>query len=280
MCDRRRHPARRSCRAAGPALAAALALLFVPPLAAAPPASGAEEARPSDPRALLLRADRVRTAWSEARLVLRIVTTRPGAPEQRGDFEVLVKGQKARISFLDPADAGKALYVSGEDAWLVLPTARNPIRIPRAYRLTGGFSVGDVAFTRFAEDYDALWERSDVLDGRACDVLRLMERRDRHPPFPVLRVWIDRKEGLTRKIVFLLPSGKTAREATFDAYATLGGALSVKRMTIVDTLRPGTTTVEYLEGERKSLPDSLFDPKGARKAPEAGEGKAPPAHAR
>ena len=176
----------------------------------APVATGAALlAASADPRALLLRADRVRAAWREARLVLRIVTTRPGAPEQRGDFEVLVKGEKARISFLEPADAGKALYVSGEDAWLVLPTARNPIRIPRSHRLTGGFSAGDVAFTRYAEDYDALWERADVLDGRACDVLRLMARRDRHPPFPVLRVWIDRKEGLTRKVVFLLPSGIT-----------------------------------------------------------------------
>jgi hypothetical protein len=29
-------------------------------------------------------------------------------------------------------------------------------------------------------------------------------------------------------------------------------------MTIVDTLRPGTTVVEYLDYEKKSLPDSLF----------------------
>ena len=32
-------------------------------------------------------------------------------------------------------------------------------------------------------------------------------------------------------------------------------------MTIVDTLRPGTTVVEYLDYEKKSLPDSTFEPK-------------------
>ena len=37
-------------------------------------------------------------------------------------------------------------------------------------------------------------------------------------------------------------------------------------MTIVDTLRTGTTVVEYLDYEKKSLPDSTFE---VRTAPPA-----------
>jgi hypothetical protein len=124
--------------------------------------------------------------------------------------------------------------------------------------------VADVARTRFVDDYDAVVERSDSFGGRLCDVLRLTEKKGRDPAFPVLRVWIDREEGRTRKVVFLLPSGKTAREATFDAWGMLRGVPTVTRMTIVDSLRQGTTLVEYLDAQKERLPDELFDPVAAR----------------
>ena len=61
-------------------------------------------------------------------------------------------------------------------------------------------------------------------------------------------------------MIFLLPSGKTAREATFDEWGTLRGVRTVTRMTIVDALRSGTTVVDYLDAERSKLDDALFDP--------------------
>ncbi len=74
-----------------------------------------------------------------------------------------------------------------------------------------------------------------------------------------MRVWVDEKEGLYRKAVFLVSSGKTARETRFDEYRPFHGVLSLAKMTIVDALRQGTTVVEYLDYEKKSLPDSLFE---------------------
>ena len=215
--------------------------------------------------AILARADAPRIALSEARMRLRVTTSRTGAAAFAGEFAVLVKGpEKIRIEFLAPDDRGKLLLVNGKDAWLVLPGTKNPIRIPRSHRVTGGFAVADVARTRFAEDYDATVERSDELGGRVCDVLLLRAKKGRDPAFPVLRVWVDRGEGRTRKIVFLLPSGKTAREATFDEWGTLRGVPTVARMTIVDALRPGTTVVDYLDAEKAVIPDSLFVPVGAK----------------
>ncbi len=240
-------------------LAAGLALLVLAllVLALAPPARGDAP----DAAAILARADAPRAALSEARMKLRVTTSAAGAKAFRGDFAVLVKGpEKIRIEFLAAEDAGKLLLVNGKDAWLVLPGTRNPIRIPRSHRVTGGFAVADVARTRFVEDYDATVERPDTLAGRTCDVLLLRAKKGRDPVFPVLRVWVDRAESRTRKVVFLLPSGRTAREATFDAWGTLRGAVTVTRMTIVDALRPGTTVVEYLDVERAKLEDALFLP--------------------
>ena len=213
-----------------------------------------------DPAALLRRADRVKQAWPEVVLSLRVTTTKPGAPPFTGMFAVEAKGRdKSRIRFLNPSDAGKSVVQVGDDVWLLLPNTKNPIRVPKSHRLEGGFSAADMSRTRFADDFDAIVERTDILNGRSCVVLRLTAKPGKSPSYPVVRVWIDEKEGLYRKAVFLVSSGKTSRETTFDEYRPYHGVLSLAKMTIVDTLRPGTTVVEYLDYEKKSLPDTSFE---------------------
>ena len=233
------------------------------------PVARAEASEAAEAAAILARADAPRTALSEARMKLRVTTSRAGASAFAGEFAVLVKGpEKIRIEFLAPADRGKLLIVNGRDAWLVLPGTKNPIKVPRSHRVTGGFAVADVARTRFVDDYDAVVERSETFGGRPCDVLRLTGKKGRDPAFPVLRVWIDREESRIRKVVFLLPSGKTAREATFDEWGTLRGVSTVTRMTIVDSLRSGTTVVDYLDAEKATLDDALFVPPTRAVAPD------------
>ena len=214
-----------------------------------------------EPAALLRRAERVKDAWPEVVITLRVTTTRPDAPPSTGTFRVEGKGRDSRATFLDAANAGKAVVSKGDDSWLVLPGTKNPIRIPKSQRLAGGFSAADMSKTRFTDDYDAAFERADVLDGLACSVLRLTARKGRTPSYPVARVWIDDKEGLYRKAVFLVASGKTAKETTFDEYRVVKGNLSLSKMTIVDELRPGKTVVEYLDYEKAHLPDATFEPR-------------------
>ncbi|MEO7919475.1 MAG: outer membrane lipoprotein-sorting protein [Thermoanaerobaculia bacterium] len=241
---------------------APLVSVFVPAAPARAQAPVAAAAPNSDAKALLDRADRIKNEWMEAVLTLRVTTEKPGAPISAVTVEVTVKaGTKARIRFVEPPEPGKFFLTVGEDAWLILPNTRNPIRIPKSHRLSGGFSAADISRTRFSEDYDAVNERTDTLEGRLCDVLRLTARRDRKPSYPIVRVWIDRKDSLYRKAVFLLPSGKTAKETTFDSYRPYHGVLSLEKQTIVDTLRPGVTRVEYLDYEKKPVPDSVFDPR-------------------
>src|SRR5664280_1969416 len=216
-------------------------------------------AKAEDPAALLRRAERVKDAWPEVVITLRVNTTKPGVAPAGGTFSVEAKGRdKSRIRFLNPSDAGKSVVQVGDDVWLLLPNTKNPIRVPKSHRLDGGFSAADMSRTRFADDFDAIVERTDILNGRSCVVLRLTAKPGRSPSYPIVRVWIDEPEGLYRKAVFLVSSGKTARETTFDEDRPYHGVLSLAKMTIVDTLRPGTTVVEYLDYEKKSLPDSNF----------------------
>lgn len=170
-----------------PGLAPVFALLLL-----APPARGDAGAA----AAILARADGPRSALSEARMRLRVTTSRTGASAFAGEFTVLVKGpEKLRIEFAAPEDRGKLLLVNGKNAWLILPGTKNPIKVPRSHRVTGGFAVADVARTRFVDDYDAVVERSDTFGGRLCDVLRLTGKKGRDPAFPVLRVCLTARRG-------------------------------------------------------------------------------------
>lgn len=217
------------------------------------------------PAEVLARADRARAAWEEALLTISVTTESATQPKRTGRFQVAVKGrEKALVRFVEAGDEGKLLVLRGKDAWLVLPTARNPIRVPKSHRVAGGFSVADVSRTKFDEDYDAVFERTETLDGLACDVLRLTAKKGRAVSYPVARLWIDRKEGLHRRAVFLVASGKTARDVRFEAYRPFQGILSLARLTVVDALRPGRTEVDYLSYERRKLSDALFDPATAR----------------
>ncbi len=213
------------------------------------------------PSERLERADRVRTEWEEAVIAIRVTVSKPGAAAgspKPARFEVFVKGRdRTRIRFLDPGDEGKALVINGNDTWLLFPKAR-PVKVPKSHRVSGGFAVSDVSRIRFAEDYDAVLERPDSVGGLECDVFRLTAKQGKNPSFPIVRLWIDRGDSLYRKAVFLLSSGRTAREVSFDEYRKEGGKTVLGRMTIEDSLRPGTTVVEYQSYERKRLPDDLF----------------------
>jgi hypothetical protein len=221
-----------------------------------------------DALALLQRAERVRAAFREGVVTIRV--TLSGA-DARGPspvtarFEVAVKGRRSRVKFLEPGDAGKFIVSSESDSWLLLPTARNPIRIPASYRVRGGLSVAEISQLDFVGDYSAVLEREDDFGGRRCAVFRLIAKKGARVPYPAARVWVDEKEALYRKAVFLLPSGRTAKEVTFDAYRASGGILVLDRMTINDALRPGTTVVEFLDFDRRPVPDAWLDPRTARR---------------
>ncbi len=232
----------------------ALALVLVMP--------GLRATPPVDASSLIVRADRVRTAWTEAVLTVRVTVEAAGKPTQSGEFEIFVKGRDfSLVFFLAPEDRGKGLLTRGNDAWLFLPRTRNPIKVPRSHRLSGGFSVTDVARVRFSEDYEAIPERRDG----DLEVLRLMEKPGLSLQFPAIRVWIDPKEGVYRKAEFLLRSGKKAKEVHFEEYRVTDGQTTVGRMTIIEGLTSGRTRVEYLKFQKKEIPAAFFDFEAVKK---------------
>jgi outer membrane lipoprotein-sorting protein len=142
--------------------------------------------------------------------------------------------------------------------WIYLPDTSRPIRITPMERLSGGASNGDVARTNYAEDYDAQVLRSEELDGIPCYVLDLTAR-GRGATYRRIHYWVRMSDAEPVKGEFFLASGKHIKSATFDEFQTVAGVRVLRRMTIYDRIRQGSSTViEYLSMTPRVLPDKLF----------------------
>lgn len=212
-----------------------------------------------DATATLERADRSRNGWTSFVARIRITEFVDGKADEEHLFEVSQKGRdRAAVAFLSPRDKGRHMLMLGDDMWIYLPDTSRPIRITPMERLTGSASNGDVARTRYAEDYDAQLLRKEEVSGVPCDVLDLTARR-KGATYRRVHYWVRSANAEPVKADFFLASGKQMKSATFDEYQIVRGARVLRRMTITDLIRPGETTViEYVSFTPKDLPDRLF----------------------
>lgn len=127
--------------------------------------------------------------------------------------------------------------------------------------------MGDVASLRFAEDFTAsLRPGSELVGGKSCRVLDLTAKSP-NAPYPRVVLWWNEAERLPAKVLFLLPSGKEAKEVTFTKFSRKAGKTIVSEMEIRDLLSrdPRTLTrLEYTDYRPAKLDDALFTPEGAK----------------
>jgi hypothetical protein len=252
------------CRASGFRLTALGFLLLTRLALAAPPQPGS-----TDVQGWLQAVDDARNAFGEAFLKARATQLEQGNPTGSADFDIYVKGRdKALIVFRGGKNDGRKALTVGEKMWLIVPGAQNAVPITANQRLLGGASFGDVARLRFAEDFTAeLRPGTEDVGGRSCHVLDLAAKSP-NAPFPKVTLWVD-AEGppLPRKLVFVLPSGKPARQVLFTQFKKVQGKTCVSEMEVQDLIGPQTksvTKIEYLDIKPAQLDDRNFTPDGAR----------------
>jgi hypothetical protein len=231
-------------------------------------AVGAEPAS-NEVKSWLQAVDDARNAFGEAKITARATQLDAGKATGSADFDIYVKGRdRALIVFRGGKNDGRKALTVGEKMWLLVPGAQNAIPITANQRLMGGASFGDVARIRFAEDFTPqLRPGTEKVGDRDCLVLDLTAVSPR-APFPKVTLWID-AEGpkLPRKLVFILPSGKPARQVLFTKFKKVHEKTVVAEMEIQELLGPQTpvvTRLEYLEFKPARIDDKIFTPDGAR----------------
>ena len=229
--------------------------------------AGVRGETPTQVRAWLEAIDATRNAFEEAVIKARATQVTAGTPSGSADFDIYTKGRdRGLIIFRGGKNDGRKVLTSCPRMWLLVPGATNPLPITPNQRLMGGASMGDVARLRFAEDFDAsLRPGTETVEARVCRVLDLAARSPR-AAYPKVVLWYDEAARLPAKVLFLLPSGRPAKEVVFRKFGTAHGRTTVTEMEIRDLLSgdPRTVTrLEYLDYRPAKLTDAIFTPEGA-----------------
>jgi hypothetical protein len=207
-----------------------------PPVPAAP----VERTTPSGEE-LLARVDRLRHPWPSFTVELTLKDANANA--QRWKVSARDNGD-ARLDGLSDKEKGRAVLMLGDQMWLLLPGTRRPLKVTPQQRMMGSAAGGDVARTRFRQDYTVQAVAEDGLGGQACWRLDL-SARSAATSARTVRLWVARDRQLPLRADFHLASGKLARTALFGPPVQALGQPVLSRMELVE---PGGHKVELAFG--------------------------------
>ena len=176
---------------------------------------------------ILARVDRLRHPWPA--FTVELALKAPGI-SQRWKVSARENGD-TRLDGLSPKEAGRAVLMLGDQMWLLLPGTRRPVRVSPQQRLMGPAAGGDVARTRFHEDYTVEGMVEDAGEGRPCWRLELAARRPSLSARKVL-LWVAKDGVVPVRAEFRLASGKLARTAHFGPPVQAQGQGVLSRMEI------------------------------------------------
>ncbi len=201
---------------------------------------------------LLARVDRLRHPWPAFTVELEV---KDAATAQRWKVSARENGD-ARLDGLSDKEQGRSVLMLGEQMWLLVPGSKRALRVTPQQRLLGPAAGGDVARTRFLQDYTVEAKAEDELDGRPCWRLDLAART---PGLSARRVllWVAREPVVPLKAEFHLASGKVARTATFGPPVQVLGQPVLSRLELVE---PSGARVElsFSGWARGGVPASRF----------------------
>jgi hypothetical protein len=217
-----------------------------------------------DATALLRSADTPRQQFLHSIVRMRATAQQADKPSQTSEFDLYLGNEDEQlVVFRDKKNKGRKFLMRGDQAWLIVPGAKNPIAVTANQRMLGAMAYTDIARVRLASDYQGALQPGMQPCGEPAQPCRVMEitATTRSAPYATGTLWID-GDGLLRKAVYALASGKAAKEITYRYRDNLG-QVEPAGMTLVDLLTPGNTsrtTLEYVSRQPAQHPASTFDP--------------------
>ncbi|MGA7159486.1 MAG: outer membrane lipoprotein-sorting protein [Bacteroidota bacterium] len=209
---------------------------------------------------ILRLSDLSRNGWTSYSVMTTIINYEENELKEKGLFEVSIKGMnKTLVKFMNADVKGEYLLMVDDDMWIYMPNTRKPIRITPLQRLMGDASNGDVARTRYAEDYAAKLVKAESVDGVPCYLLELNAKRD-GATYKKIDYWVEKETMRPKKAEMYLISGKHYKSISFDRYEESAGRTLLAQITITDRLREGRTTImKYSSYAEKEMPEKYFN---------------------
>ena len=231
------------------------------------PAPGGAAASEPELESLLSAADAPRHVLREGVMRVHATVDHEGRSTQTTLDVYVREPDQALCAFRGGDLAGRMILIAAQRVWLFVPGTTHAIKISPNQRLFGGASISDVARLRFADEFSAVSLGPDEdVDGVPCRIVTLAGRT-RGAAYGSGTLWLGKADGLPRRALLALPSGKPAKDLRFSEYANEGGRTVLRRVEIRHLLpseRGMVTTLEFLSYESRSLPPELFDPDQVR----------------
>ncbi len=190
-------------------------------------ASAALLAQAPSAEELLVSADRHRHPWASFQVEIGLKVSRE---EQRWRVHSRENGD-ARVDGVSEKEKGRSVLVLGDEMWLLLPNTKRPVRVSPQQRLLGPASGGDIARTRFQEDYAAEVSAEETVEGEPCHRLELKARRPA-VAFQKATLWVAKAGRRPVKAEFRMASGKLARTVRFREGGAVLGRPVLKSMEV------------------------------------------------
>lgn len=235
-----------------------LSLLFAGALAAAharTPASKATKAAE-----ILKHADDARAPDGDFSFFVKIKDYDGSKILRTNLYKVFCKGdQYALIETEQPTRLkGRKILLRGEDLWLYLPSVKRPTRISLQQRLTGEVANGDIARTRFFDDYVAKVGSTETVNGKPYYVLDLRAKND-SVTYRRVQLWVDQKSHQPLKANFYAISGKLLKTSVYSDFKPALGLPRASKVVIQDALAPNKQShLSYSQYKRENLDESFF----------------------
>ncbi len=217
-----------------------------------------------DPAAMLKTADAPRQAFLHSSLRLHATIEQTGRPGQTGEFDLHIGNDDQQlVVFRDKRQKGRKFLILADKAWLIVPGAKNPVAVTPNQRMMGAMAFTDIARVRLASDYAGTLRPGMEPCGEPAQPCRVMDvsATTRTAPYASGVLWID-GDGLLRRAVYSLASGKPAKEISYRYRDNLG-RLEPAGMTLVDLLMPGSnakTVLEIVSRRPAQHAAAMFDP--------------------
>jgi len=246
-------------------LAPLIAFFAAPLLVLAGPVSAAKKAplalpKPTSAAEILKRVDDARAPEGEFSFLVRIKDFDGSKLLRTNVYKVFCKGdQYALIETEAPTRLkGRKILLRGEDLWLYLPSVKRPTRISLQQRLTGEVANGDIARTRFFDDYVAKISGTETLDGKPQLVLVLAAKND-SVTYRKVQLWVDPNTFQPSKADFYAISGKLLKSSLYSEFKPALGVPRASKVIIKDALAPNKQShLNYTQYRREKLDESFF----------------------
>lgn len=215
------------------------------------------------PKEILHRADEARGNLEGVIWKVHIFSLENERQQERA-LHVKARGFDYLATMISPPNVkGQQLLMVERNMWFMKPGIKKPVPISSRQKMVGGAANGDIASTKYADEYEATLLPDQVLEGEGCYVFDL-KAINKKATYDRIKYWISKKRLVGVKAEFFTVSGKIFKSAVFEYKneVQIKGQPQpfVSKMVITDAfINQNVTTLTFSEPNLVKVPDSTFD---------------------